>query len=57
MLLRYYLFLMYKYQTIKYMHHQFFHKHNKVSNDDIDRIVSFVKDYYSGFPEGDLYGY
>lgn len=37
--------------------YEYLHSHKTISNDTIKEIVEFVKENYSYFPEGDLYGY
>lgn len=37
--------------------YEYLHSHKTISNETIKEIVEFVKENYSYFPEGDLYGY
>ena len=37
--------------------YEYLHSHKNISEDKIKEIVDFVKEYYSYFPKGDLYGY
>lgn len=37
--------------------YEHFHKHEEISDDEISKIVDFVRREYSEYPQGELYGY